>query len=269
MRLDQYLFEHQLAQSRERAKALIMAGLVYVNGEKCEKSGHTVKDDAEVTVRGKDHSYVSRGGLKLEKALNVFEVSPKELVCMDVGASTGGFTDCMLQQGAKKVYAVDVGYGQLAWSLRNDERVVVMERTNIRKIEPANIVDKIAFFTIDVSFISVKHVFPVLNLLSADNCHGICLVKPQFEAGKDKVGKNGVVKELEAHIEVLTRAMEYAATHGFSVVGVDYSPIKGPKGNIEFLLCVEKSDNPQVLSDSQVTHVCTSAHEQLSDCSMS
>ena len=185
IRLDQYLVQHGLIQSRERAKAMIMAGVVYVNGQKADKAGDMVKEDAVVEVRGHDIGYVSRGGLKLEKAMQVFPLSPRGKVCMDIGASTGGFTDCMLQNGAAKVYAVDVGYGQLAWSLRTDPRVVNMERTNIRNVTPDQLDDPIAFFSVDVSFISLHHIFPVARAVTTPDALGVCLVKPQFEAGRE------------------------------------------------------------------------------------
>ena len=207
IRLDQYLVQHGLIQSRERAKAMIMAGVVYVNGQKADKAGDMVKEDAVVEVRGHDIGYVSRGGLKLEKAMQVFPLSPRGKVCMDIGASTGGFTDCMLQNGAAKVYAVDVGYGQLAWSLRTDPRVVNMERTNIRSVTPDQLDDPIAFFSVDVSFISLHHIFPVARAVTTPDAVGVCLVKPQFEAGREKVGKNGVVRDPATHREVLLRAM--------------------------------------------------------------
>ena len=199
IRLDQYLVQHGLIQSRERAKAMIMAGVVYVNGQKADKAGDMVKEDALVEVRGHDIGYVSRGGLKLEKAMQVFPLSPRGKVCMDIGASTGGFTDCMLQNGAAKVYAVDVGYGQLAWSLRTDPRVVNMERTNIRSVTPDQLDDPIAFFSVDVSFISLHHIFPVARVVTTPDAVGVCLVKPQFEAGREKVGKNGVVRDPATH----------------------------------------------------------------------
>ncbi|MEG0167697.1 MAG: TlyA family RNA methyltransferase, partial [Ruthenibacterium sp.] len=242
VRLDQYLFQHNMVPSRERAKALIMAGIVYVNDEKSDKAGNQIAEDAIVEIRGHDIQYVSRGGLKLEKAMQVFPLTPNGKVCMDIGASTGGFTDCMLQNGAVKVYAVDVGYGQLAWKLRCDERVVNMERTNIRHVAPEDLNDKIAFFSVDVSFISLKHIFPVAQKITTADAEGICLVKPQFEAGREKVGKKGVVREAETHCEVIENASLFAMQNGFSVIGLDYSPIKGPEGNIEFLIHVQKSD---------------------------
>lgn len=240
MRVDQYLHEAGLAPSRERARALVMEGLAYINGQKAEKPGQKVPPEASVEVRGEGLRYVSRGGLKLEKAMQAFDILLQGKICMDIGASTGGFTDCMLQNGASKVYAVDVGYGQLAWKLRCDERVVVMERTNIRHLEPEKLADKIDFFSIDVSFISLKLVLPVAVAVAAMPAAGVCLVKPQFEAGKDRVGKNGVVRDSAVHSEVIENCIGYALDNGFSVMGMDFSPIKGPKGNIEFLMYLEK-----------------------------
>ena len=262
-RLDQYLVQHGLIQSRERAKAMIMAGVVYVNGQKADKAGDMVKEDAVVEVRGHDIGYVSRGGLKLEKAMQVFPLSPKGKVCMDIGASTGGFTDCMLQNGAAKVYAVDVGYGQLAWSLRTDPRVVNMERTNIRNVTPDQLEDQIAFFSVDVSFISLHHIFPVAQAVTTPDAVGVCLVKPQFEAGREKVGKNGVVRDPATHKEVLINAMGYAAANGFAVRGLDFSPVKGPEGNIEYLMFVEKSTEPCTLGEETAAAVVTASHQTL------
>ena len=201
IRLDQYLCQNGLVQSRERAKALIMSGIVFVNEQKADKAGEMIAPDAKVEVRGHDIGYVSRGGLKLEKAMQVFPMRPDGKVCMDIGASTGGFTDCMLQNGAVKVYAVDVGYGQLAWSLRTDERVVNMERTNIRNVKPEDLSEPVAFFSVDVSFISLKHIFPVADTICTPEAVGVCLVKPQFEAGREKVGKKGVVRDPATHRE--------------------------------------------------------------------
>ncbi len=237
IRLDQYLVQHGLIQSRERAKAMIMAGVVYVNGQKADKAGDMVKEDAVVEVRGHDIGYVSRGGLKLEKAMQVFPLSPRGKVCMDIGASTGGFTDCMLQNGAAKVYAVDVGYGQLAWSLRTDPRVVNMERTNIRNVTP--------------------------GAVTTPDAVGVCLVKPQFEAGREKVGKNGVVRDPATHREVLLRAMGYAVDNGFGVRGLDFSPVKGPEGNIEYLMFVEKSDTPAAPGEDAAAAVVAASHQAL------
>lgn len=263
VRLDQYLCQHGLAQSRERAKALIMAGIVYVGEEKSDKPGNMIDETARVEVRGHDIGYVSRGGLKLEKAMRVFPLSPAGKVCMDIGASTGGFTDCMLQNGAKKVYAVDVGYGQLAWALRCDARVVNLERTNIRNVTPGQLAEPVAFFSVDVSFISLRHVFPVAAAITAPDAEGVCLVKPQFEAGREKVGKKGVVREAETHREVLAAASGYAAQNGFSAVGVDFSPIKGPEGNIEFLLYVRKTESPLELTRGAIEAIVAKAHETL------
>lgn len=263
IRLDQYLCQNGLVQSRERAKALIMAGIVFVDEQKVDKPGTMIPDTANVEVRGHDLQYVSRGGLKLEKAMQVFPLSPRGKVCMDIGASTGGFTDCMLQNGAVKVYAVDVGYGQLAWKLRCDERVVNMERTNIRYVERGQLQDDIQFFSVDVSFISLKHIFPVAAAVSTADVEGVCLVKPQFEAGREKVGKKGVVREAQTHCEVLRNASGYAQLSGFSSEGVDFSPIKGPEGNIEFLLYVKKADAPQTLTEEQIEDVVARAHASL------
>lgn len=262
-RLDQYLVQHGLIQSRERAKAMIMAGVVYVNGQKADKAGDMVKEDAVVEVRGHDIGYVSRGGLKLEKAMQVFPMRPDGKVCMDIGASTGGFTDCMLQNGAAKVYAVDVGYGQLAWSLRTDARVVNMERTNIRNVKPEDLTEPVAFFSVDVSFISLKHIFPVADAICTPDAVGVCLVKPQFEAGREKVGKKGVVREPATHREVLEMAQSYALANHFTAAGLDFSPIKGPEGNIEFLLYVQHSADPQPLPAETIPAVVAAAHEAL------
>ncbi len=264
MRLDQYLFQNGMAESRERGHALVMEGLVYLDGAKAEKPGQQVPDGAGVELRGTGLTYVSRGGLKLEKAMQVFPVSPKGLVCMDVGASTGGFTDCMLQNGAAKVYAVDVGYGQLAWKLRCDERVVVMERTNIRAVRPDILPEVIQFFSVDVSFISLGLVLPVLGGLVAGGAAGVCLIKPQFEAGKDKVGKKGVVRDITVHREVIAHCFDYALRSGFTIKGLDFSPVKGPKGNIEYLLYIEKGDGLQPVVRDNIDEVCALAHQALS-----
>ncbi len=263
IRLDQYLVQHGLTQSRERAKALIMSGIVFVNEQKVDKAGEMIKEDAKVEVRGHDIGYVSRGGLKLEKAMKCFPLTPNGKVCMDIGASTGGFTDCMLQNGAVKVYAVDVGYGQLAWSLRTDERVVNMERTNIRNVKPEDLAEQIEFFSVDVSFISLHHIFPVAQAITTPDAMGVCLVKPQFEAGREKVGKNGVVRDPATHREVLHNAMGYAAANGFAVRGLDFSPVKGPEGNIEYLMFVQKSGEPSVLDDSVAEQVVAASHSTL------
>ena len=241
-----------------------MSGIVFVNEQKADKAGEMISPDAKVEVRGHDIGYVSRGGLKLEKAMRAFPLTPNGKVCMDIGASTGGFTDCMLQNGARKVYAVDVGYGQLAWKLRTDERVVNMERTNIRNVTLDMLEEPVEFFSVDVSFISLKHIFPVAQAVTADHATGVCLVKPQFEAGREKVGKKGVVREPETHREVILQAAGYAAANGFSVLGLDYSPIKGPEGNIEFLLFVEKAtDRPVLLQEELADQVVSAAHGAL------
>ena len=263
IRLDQYLCQNGLVQSRERAKALIMSGIVFVNNQKADKAGEMIAEYATVEVRGHDIGYVSRGGLKLEKAMQVFPMTPNGKVCMDIGASTGGFTDCMLQNGATKVYAVDVGYGQLAWSLRSDERVVNMERTNIRHVTPDMLADQIEFFSVDVSFISLKHIFPVADAICVPGANGVCLVKPQFEAGREKVGKKGVVRESSTHIEVIRNAIGFALQNHFSVRGLDYSPIKGPEGNIEFLIHVVHDGEQQAPSEEDIQSVVNAAHQSL------
>ena len=234
-RLDMMLVERALAPSREKAKAYIMAGQVYVDGQKEDKAGSMFTETVKVEVRGNTLPYVSRGGLKLEKAMNEFDVSLEGKVCMDVGASTGGFTDCMLQNGGVKVYSIDVGYGQLDWKLRNDPRVVCMEKTNIRYVVPEDIQEKPAFSSIDVSFISLTKVLgPVRNLLTEDG-EIVCLIKPQFEAGREKVGKKGVVRDPAVHLEVLEHFLEHAAEADFGVKDITFSPIRGPEGNIEYL----------------------------------
>lgn len=263
IRLDQYLCQNGYAQSRERAKALIMSGIVFVNEQKVDKAGEMIAEDAKVEVRGHDIGYVSRGGLKLEKAMQVFPMRPDGKVCMDIGASTGGFTDCMLKNGAVKVYAVDVGYGQLAWSLRTDERVVNMERTNIRNVTPDMLGDEIAFFSVDVSFISLKHIFPVADAICTPDAVGVCLVKPQFEAGREKVGKKGVVREPATHAEVLHMAQGYAMANHFTPAGLDFSPIKGPEGNIEFLMYVQHSQEPRPLPEGLIEQTVANAHAAL------
>lgn len=241
-RLDIYLVEEGLCQSREMAKSLIMEGKVYVNNQKSDKAGFSVSDDDSVEIRGETLKYVSRGGLKLEKALGVFSISLGGKVCMDIGASTGGFTDCMLQNGAEKVFAVDVGYGQLAWKLRNDERVKNMERTNIRFVTEEDIGEKLDFVSVDVAFISLSLVLPVAYALLKNGGEAVALIKPQFEAGREKVGKKGVVRDPAVHIEVVEKIVSFAQEIGFEVKGIDFSPIKGPEGNIEYLLYAAKND---------------------------
>ena len=262
-RLDVELVDRGLVQSRERAKVVIMEGLVYVNGQKSDKAGTPVKEDDRIEVRGETLRYVSRGGKKLEKAMQKFPITLSGKVCMDVGSSTGGFTDCMLQNGAAKVFSVDVGYGQLAWKLRTDERVVNMERTNFRYLTIDDIGTKLDFASVDVSFISLKIILPVLFELLNDGGEAVCLIKPQFEAGREKVGKNGVVRDPATHREVLHNAMGYAAANGFVVRGLDFSPVKGPEGNIEYLMFVQKSEQPGVLDDSVAEQVVAASHSSL------
>lgn len=243
MRLDVAVFERGLAETREKAKALIMAGSVYLNGQKALKGGAAVKDTDIIEVRGAVNPYVSRGGLKLHKAVQNFGLSLEGCVCMDIGASTGGFTDCMLSNGAAKVYAIDVGYGQLAWKLRCDERVVNMERTNFRYVTHEQIPEQVDFASVDVSFISLRKILPVMRELLRDGGRAVCLIKPQFEAGRENVGKKGVVRDRAVHESVVASITEFALESGFNVCNVDFSPIKGPEGNIEYLMLVEKSDS--------------------------
>ncbi|MDD3360553.1 MAG: TlyA family RNA methyltransferase [Hespellia sp.] len=241
-RLDVLLVKRNLAESREKAKAIIMSGNVYVKGQKEDKAGTQFPDDSEIEVRGHVMPYVSRGGFKLEKAIANFDVSVQDKTCTDVGSSTGGFTDCMLQNGAKKVFAIDVGRGQLDWKLRQDERVISMEKTNIRYVTPEDIGEPIDFSSIDVSFISLtKVLLPIRNYLTP---HGeiVALIKPQFEAGREKVGKKGVVRERSTHHEVIEKVASYAQSIGFKILNIDFSPIKGPEGNIEYLIHLKKCD---------------------------
>lgn len=262
-RLDVAVFEQGYAPSREKAKALIMAGIVYVNNQKVDKAGFELKEGDVLEVRGKTLQYVSRGGLKLEKAMQEFPITLEGKICMDVGASTGGFTDCMLQNGAVKVYSVDVGYGQLAWKLRIDERVVNLERTNFRYATREQIPDEIDFASVDVSFISLKHILPNLNTLLAPDGQAVCLIKPQFEAGKEKVGKKGVVRDLNVHLEVVENVINFAVENGFSVMGLQFSPIKGPEGNIEYLIYLNKSANPIVSENVNAKELVNMSHTEL------
>lgn len=263
IRLDVAVFERGYAASREKAKAIIMAGQVYVNNQKADKVGTQIKEDDILEVRGKTLAYVSRGGLKLEKAMKQFPITINDKICMDVGASTGGFTDCMLQNGAVKVYSIDVGYGQLAWKLRTDERVVNLERTNFRYVTREQIPDEIDFSSVDVSFISLKHILPVLSTLLQKEGQAVCLIKPQFEAGKEKVGKKGVVRDLNVHIEVVEKVINLAVENGFSVMGLDFSPIKGPEGNIEYLVFLVKSENPVISAEINSRELVCKSHEEL------
>ncbi len=261
-RLDVLLVEQGLADSREKAKAIIMSGIVYVDNNKEDKAGTTFEETAKVEVRGNTLRYVSRGGLKLEKAMNNFGVTLDGKVCMDVGASTGGFTDCMLQNGAVKVYSVDVGHGQLAWKLRNDERVVCMEKTNIRYVTPEDIDDRVEFASIDVSFISLTKVLPAVKELLTENGEIVCLIKPQFEAGREKVGKKGVVRELSTHIEVVQMIVDYVRNNGFRTLDLSYSPIKGPEGNIEYLLYMTK-DESRENAEFDIKALVSESHDTL------
>lgn len=265
-RLDVLLVEKGLAPSREKAKAIIMAGIVYVDGNKEDKAGTTFPVNAVIEIKGKTLPYVSRGGLKLEKAMQKFPITLSGKVCMDVGSSTGGFTDCMLQNGATKVYAIDVGHGQLAWKLRNDERVVCMEKTNIRYVVPEDIDELAAFSSIDVSFISLtKVLLPVKNLLTEDG-QVVCLIKPQFEAGREKVGKKGVVRDRAVHEEVIRTVMDYASSINFYPLALDFSPVKGPEGNIEYLLFLSKNKQDQEIVDASsidIKAVVTASHDTL------
>lgn len=265
-RLDVLLVKGGFAESREKAKAIIMSGNVFVNNNREDKAGQTFDEKAIIEVRGNTLKYVSRGGLKLEKAMANFDDSIEGKICMDVGASTGGFTDCMLQNGAVKVYSVDVGHGQLAWKLRQDERVVCMEKTNIRYVTNEDIPDLIDFSSIDVSFISLTKVLgPVRNLLT-DNGQVVCLIKPQFEAGREKVGKKGVVRDKKVHIEVIEMVVEFAKSIGFNVLNLDFSPIKGPEGNIEYLLHIEKGENADTINKTDldlINKIVEKAHDTL------
>ncbi|MBQ6709021.1 MAG: TlyA family RNA methyltransferase [Clostridia bacterium] len=261
VRLDLRLFELGYTESREKARALIMAGQVYVNDQKKLKAGYAVKPTDTIEVRGKTLKYVSRGGLKLEKALAEFPITLDGKVCMDVGASTGGFTDCMLQNGAVKVYSVDVGYGQLAWKLRNDDRVINLERTNFRYIENDVVSEKIDFASVDVSFISLKLIFPKLRELLSDSGQAVCLIKPQFEAGRENVGKKGVVRDPQIHIDVIEQTIINAKENNFIIKGLTFSPVKGPEGNIEYLVFLG-SDGEEEL-DFDIKEVVASSHNLL------
>lgn len=260
-RLDVLLTEQGFADSRSKAQAIIMSGLVYVDGQKADKPGISYEETAAIEVRGAACPYVSRGGLKLEKALRDFGVKPEGYVCSDSGASTGGFTDCLLQQGAKKVFAIDVGYGQLDWKIRSDPRVVVMERTNIRYVTPEQLGEPLDLSVVDVSFISLKIVLPAIKQLLKENGQVLCLIKPQFEAGKEKVGKKGVVRDKATHVEVLNCFVQLADSLGFHILGLTFSPVKGPEGNIEFLGHLTLEDLPGIRPDT--ADVVRQAHETL------
>ncbi|HCB99648.1 MAG TPA: TlyA family rRNA (cytidine-2'-O)-methyltransferase [Ruminococcaceae bacterium] len=261
-RADLLLIEQGLEKSRERAKALIMEGIVYANDIKVDKPGETLDSMVHLEIRGHKLPYVSRGGLKLEKAMQVFPISLKDKTCMDVGASTGGFTDCMLQNGAKRVYSIDVGYGQLAWSLRTNPQVVSLERTNIRKLKSEQVPEPIDFFSVDISFISLKLALPVIRNYLKDSAEGVCLIKPQFEAGREKVGKHGVVRDEQTHREVIRMILDFLPTARFSAVGLDFSPVKGPEGNIEYLLYL-KATEPLAFPIISEANVVQAAHQAL------
>lgn len=263
-RLDVLLVERGLAPSREKAKTMIMEGCVFVEGQREDKAGTNFDTGAQIEVRGNTLKYVSRGGLKLEKAMQQFDLSLDQAVCMDIGASTGGFTDCMLQNGAAKVYAVDVGYGQFAWKLRNDPRVVCMEKTNIRYVTPEDIGDVLDFASVDVSFISLTKVLIPARELLRDGGEMVCLIKPQFEAGKDKVGKKGVVRDAAVHREVIGKVISFALEQGFSVLHLEYSPIKGPEGNIEYLVHIRKDGKGKKEETVDAEAVVAQAHTSLS-----
>ena len=245
-RLDVLLVQRGLAPSREKAKTMIMEGNVFVAGQREDKAGSTLDTQAKIEVRGNTLKYVSRGGLKLEKAIENFSIVLQDKVCMDIGASTGGFTDCMLQNGAGKVYAVDVGYGQFAWNLRQDPRVVCMEKTNIRYVTPEDIEDVLDFASVDVSFISLTKVLPAAKELLSSVGEMVCLIKPQFEAGREKVGKKGVVRDPKVHMEVIDKVLVFAREMGFCILNLDFSPIKGPEGNIEYLVHIKKEVETQM-----------------------
>jgi len=261
-RLDVLLVNKGLATSREKAKAIIMSGNVYVDGQKEDKAGQSFPEEAVIEVRGTTLKYVSRGGLKLEKAMECFPIMLQDCVCMDIGSSTGGFTDCMLQNGAAKVYAIDVGHGQLAWKLRNDERVICMEKTNFRYVTHEQVAEEIDFASCDVSFISLSKILPVAYTLLKDEGQMVCLIKPQFEAGREKVGKKGVVRDPEVHIEVIESVFGFAKEAGFGILGLSFSPVRGPEGNIEYLMYLSKSNKEaEVVIDIKGTVM--TAHTEL------
>lgn len=262
-RLDVLLVEKGFFESREKAKAVIMSGCVYVNHQKADKAGASFDEALPIEVRGGEERYVSRGGYKLEKAMQVFPISLDGRIAMDIGASTGGFTDCMLQNGAAKVYSVDVGYGQLAWKLRNDPRVVNLERTNMRYVTAEQIPDQVEFFSADVAFISLRLILPAARAVCAEGATGVCLIKPQFEAGRENVGKNGVVRDQAVHISVVEGIVDWCLDNGYSVLGLSYSPIKGPQGNIEYLIYIEKSDAPVNRLAATAKEVVEASHAEL------
>ncbi|MFR1824956.1 MAG: TlyA family RNA methyltransferase [Clostridium saudiense] len=263
-RLDVLLVDKGICTSRERAKTNIMAGLIFVDGQRVDKAGEKVSVDADIVFKGEELKYVSRGGLKLEKAMNTFGIDLTNKVCMDIGASTGGFTDCMLQNHASKVFSVDVGYGQFAWKLRTDERVVCMERTNIRYVTPEDIGVPLDFASIDVSFISLRTIMPAVKNLLGDKGEVVALIKPQFEAGREKVGKKGVVRDIEVHLEVVNKIVNFLIENDFNVLGLSFSPIKGPEGNREYLVYFTKDKEKEGTFElSQIYDVVRESHSQL------
>lgn len=264
-RLDVLLFERGLFDSRERAKCTVMEGRVFVDGQRADKPGMSYDENCGLEIRDNKINFVSRGGLKLAKAIDVFNIDLNGRTSLDAGASTGGFTDCMLQNGCKKVYAVDVGYGQLDWKIRNDDRVVNLERTNIRYITKDIIDDDIDFFSADLSFISLCKVLPAIRGVISESCEGVCLIKPQFEAGREKVGKNGVIRDSKVRIETINKIINFCLDNGFSVKGLDFSPIKGPKGNIEYLLYVEKSEKAEIFSGIDIKGTERISNEELNN----
>lgn len=264
-RLDLLLVEKGIAPSREKAKALIMAGSIMADGERADKAGELYHaDTVKIELIGNQLRYVSRGGLKLEKAIDAFSLDLNGKVCMDIGASTGGFTDCMLQNGAKKVYAIDVGYGQLAWSLRTDERVINLERINVRYLTEEQITEPVNFVSIDVSFISLTLVLPVAKRFLKENGEIVCLVKPQFEAGKGKVGKKGVVREPNIHLEVLQKITNFCKEYNLYIKNLDFSPVKGPEGNIEYLFYLVNSSKETTITDEDLNELVARSHDELS-----
>ena len=262
-RLDILLVKKGLAPSREKAKTMIMEGNIFVDNNREDKAGSSFDENAKIEIKGNTLKYVSRGGLKLEKAMTHFGITLDGKVCMDIGASTGGFTDCMLQNGASKVYAVDVGYGQFAWKLRQDERVVCMEKTNIRYVTPEDIADRLDFASVDVSFISLTKVLGPARALLQDDGEMVCLIKPQFEAGREKVGKKGVVRDKAVHEEVIHKVIDFALETGFSILNLEYSPIKGPEGNIEYLVYIRKTEEGSMADTVDIHAVVEAAHGEL------
>lgn len=262
-RLDILLVQRGFYESRERAKASIMAGVVYVDGQKTDKAGTAIDTESEIVIRENICPYVSRGGLKLEKSIRLWNLSLNQKICMDIGASTGGFTDCMLQNGASKVYAVDVGYGQLDWKLRQDPRVINMEKCNIRYLNPDQLQESLDFISIDVSFISLKLVLPVAAALMKCGSSLVCLVKPQFEAGREQVGKKGIVRDKKVHREVLGNVIEYGKENGFFPAGLTFSPITGAKGNIEYLLYLCRQPETGIVTEQEIDQIVDTSHEEL------